>query len=129
MLYATENAERGLTAIKSAQNTARASRLVTDRPRDSTSYVFKIFSMSSYLYNHSILDESETLKTIDEEVISKFLNSFPKCRDKYLTNKAINKLMSLFQITPVTRRLEKEAMRFVDKQVRLAEEEVLEYDN
>lgn len=38
-----------------------------------------------------------------------------KCRDKALTSKSINRLSSILQVVPVLRRVEKKALRFVDK--------------
>lgn len=65
---------------------------------------------------------------MDKEVIRRLLNTLLKCRDKALTRKSINRLMSLLQITPITVRIAKDATHFVGKLARVASEEQVEDD-
>lgn len=94
----------------------------------STKYVLETFLMSRYLYNFTILDDLHPLKETDEKVIRRLLNSLWKWRDKALTNKSLNGLISLLQIPPLTRTMEKETMRFVCKLTCVANDQTVDED-
>lgn len=55
-----------------------------------------------------------TFKETGKAVYKGLLNSFPKCRDKYPTDKSIKRLLSLFQITLFKGRMKKKTMRFLN---------------
>lgn len=97
------NKERCKNAMSKVQAILSSTRLGTGLPRGSTSYVMETYIRSQYMYNAILLDETEELETMDEEVCKRTFQYLLKSREGSISAQALIRLRNLFQLIPLER--------------------------
>lgn len=72
------------------------------------------YLQSTFLYSAILVPSLQKLQLTNEKVEKALLKSIPKSRKKSIEGEKLKRLSTLFQVTPMERKFEKEAASFVN---------------
>lgn len=101
-IQGSKNIRRGDDAVKKARILAQAAILDKSGQKNKTRLLLDTYLRSRYLYNAILIPSLTELKHLDKSATKSFLRVLLKSMERGITERVIEKMMVLLNITPMT---------------------------